>query len=414
MPKKNRGKKNANPQKAKSVTPTTQSIGAGDAPVLDHRFNDDLLMGMGDQQLARTTYPELFHVLDFPELREQFQKYNKQADKAKAKVHLIGLLAVMLATLALGSSAMAPILDAILHLDGLNDRTVKTLKFIQNLSIGFEVLGLIGSAIAIGGIGIADWKAKWLQCRLMAERLRQWHFQLMIHKGSEIESSCDPTKLQAKQHFVSERNKWFLAFVHLHEGCLDSQLHELVESPESKYISLHDGESQYSANSPIVLKVFEAYRVLRLKHQALYAAHKLQKKTSIPLWKPHRWPLPVLQSRLSTVTSSCLIGALCVSAVILVSHFFDWPIAHTAALPAVILCLLVLTAAIRAVQDGLAVREEVQRYVDYDGEVRYLLTKFEGSNDQAEKLRFMHDMERAVVDELKDFLRAHSESKFIV
>jgi len=160
--------------------------------------------------------------------------------------------------------------------------------------------------------------------------------------------------------------------------------------------------------------VFEAYKELRLRHQATYAAHKLQRTTNQPLWKPHRWPTNVLNDRLTRLTSGCVMVALGVSAYIVLGHFLHWPGAHSVALPALILCFLVLTVATRGVLDGLAVREESQRYSDYVGEVRYLLTKFEASHDSEERLRLMQDMERAAVEELKSFLRAHTEAKFIL
>jgi hypothetical protein len=248
----------------------------------------------------------------------------------------------------------------------------------------------------------------------MTERLRGWHFQMLIHRGREIEESCNRDDPTAIERFRERRAVWFATFKHQHEQTLDSQLHELIEAPEACYTSLHDGSTPYSAGSPVQERVFEAYRELRLRHQATYAAHKLQRSTNQPLWKPHRWPIKVLIDRLIGLTSSCVIGALVVSGYIVGGHFLHWPGAHSVALPALILCFLVLTVAARGVLDGLAVREEGQRYNDYLGEVRYLLTKFEASHDPQERIRLMQDMERAAVEELKGFLRAHSEARFIL
>ena len=177
---------------------------------------------------------------------------------------------------------------------------------------------------------------------------------------------------------------------------------------------MHEPTTPYSKDSSALERVFAAYKTLRLKHQADYAAHKLQKETDQPFWKPHKWPINVLKGRLTAIVSTCLLLALAVSAYIVVGHFAHWPLSHSVAVPAFILCLLVLNVATRAVLDGLAVREESQRYVDYAGEVRYLLTKFDSTHDPFEKLRLMQEMERAAVEELKSFLRAHSEARFIV
>ena len=79
-----------------------------------------------------------------------------------------------------------------------------------------------------------------------------------------------------------------------------------------------------------------------------------------------------------------------------------------------IIALLILNVATRAVQDGLAAPEELQRYNDYAGKIRYLLQRFDDSRDVDEKLLMMGEMERAALEELKGFLRAHFEARFIV
>src|SRR4051812_30592584 len=52
----------------------------------EHRFNDDLLASTADQDVIKRLYPDLFHVLDHPELREAFARYNERANKAKSRV----------------------------------------------------------------------------------------------------------------------------------------------------------------------------------------------------------------------------------------------------------------------------------------------------------------------------------------
>ena len=383
-------------------------------PVLEHRYNDDLLAEQEDREYARTIFPDLLHVLDHPALRGEFERYNVMSNKAKRWVHRLGLFAIALAAIALLSSAATPILNGILEIRDLDPWVVAQVKTLKGVAVWFEIAGLIGAGIAIGGLWISKQKKQWLQCRLMTERLRVWHFQMLIHRGKDIEESCNTADPQAIQNFEEKRAKWFTVFKHEHEGKLDSILHNLIESPEASYIPLHDGLSPYSPARPVLDRVFEAYKALRLKHQAEYAAHRLQKSTDEPIWKPHKWPVNVLKSRLSTVTGTCILVALAVSAYIVFGHFAHWPAAENNALPALILCLLVLNVAARSVQDGLAVREESQRLSDYAHEVGYLLTKFETSNDRDVKLQLMQDMERAAIEEMKDFLRAHFEARFIL
>jgi hypothetical protein len=385
-----------------------------DQPVFEHKYNDDLLAHAEDQEAARQLYPAVFHVLDHPKLREEFSRYNELSNRSKRRVHRIGLIAVVLAAMALFSSAATPILKDVEEIPNLSHSAISTLQTLQSVSIIFEIAGLVGAAIAIGGLWISNSKKQWLEGRLMTEKLRAWHFQTLIHRGAEIEESCDPENPDAVKDYQEKREKWFTAFLQQHRGKLDSLLHDLIESPEAQYTPLHDPQSSYSHRSKVLPAIFEAYKALRLKHQADYASHKLRKDTDQPFWKPHKWPTTVLKERLKGLSSACILGALAVSAYVVMAYFGNWPLAQSPALPALSLCFLVLNVAARGILDGLAVREESQRYVDYSGEVRYLLTQFESEKDQKEKLLLMQDMERAAVEELKGFLRAHSEARFVV
>ena len=89
--------------------PTGKDAMTKAAPVLEHRFNDDLLISEHDQQLAQDEYHEIYHVLDHPALRDEFLRYDAVANSAKLWVQRIGLLAVLLATTALLSSALTPL-----------------------------------------------------------------------------------------------------------------------------------------------------------------------------------------------------------------------------------------------------------------------------------------------------------------
>lgn len=413
-------KKKQKPNPKPASTALTPAAGIQDTPkmatvdpALDHKYNDDLLAGPDDQATAKILFPQVFHVLDHPELRDEFAKYNALSNRAKRFVHRLGLFAIALAALALLSSAFTPILKAVEGIPNLSPNATRVIQWLQSASIILEVLGLVGAAIAIGGLWISDWKKQWLEGRLMTEKLRAWHFQTLIHRGKEIEESCDSDP-NAVAAYREKRTKWFTAFLHQHRGKLDSQLHELIEAPESSYTALHEHPSSYPPNSVALEAVFEAYKALRLRHQADYAAHKLRKDTNQPFWKPHRWPTSVLKERLGSLSSFCIIGALLASAYVVVAHFAELPLADSPAMPALSLCLLVLNVTARGIMDGLAVREESQRYVDYAGEVRYLLTRFENASNPAERLQLMQEMERAAVEELKGFLRAHFEAKFIV
>jgi hypothetical protein len=374
-------------------------------PELEHRFNDDLLIGDADREDARKLFPGIYHVLDHPELREEFARYDGMANRAKTWVQRLGLAAIGLATLALLSSAIVPTLNAAGYAP----------RWLLDLSLACEVAGLTGATIAAGGVALASRKRKWLEGRCATEMLRQWHFQLLIRRGREVEASCDAADPKAAQDaFRALRAQWFSPFRNELRGKLDSLVEDLIERPEAGYRWLHEPKTDYTPGGPVVEAVFAAYRQLRFRHQDQYVAYKLQRSTDAPPWLPLKWPATVLQKRTEGLASSCLIGSLFVSLFIVVGYSAGWAGAHSPALPTVIIALMILNVATRAVQDGLAVPEETQRYNDYAGKIHYLLSRFDASNDAHEKLRLMDEMERAALEELKSFLRTHSEARFLV
>ncbi len=368
---------------------------------LEHQFNGDLLISTHDQELAKKVYEEIFHVLDHARLREEFGRYDNAAMASKSWVHWIGMLAILLAAIALIGSAITPVVHQ-LHPP----------EWVHSALLAAEIGGIVGVIIAAGGIALSKRKDVWLRNRMMAEVVRLWHFQSLICRGKQIDSCYVAADHKAgRALYRQERDVAFQTFLHEWTTAPDSHLKELIENPAEGYEMLHDERAPYPAGSPVIDKIFQAYKAIRFKHQANYAGHKLQKKTDrLSILK---WPAAVLQSRIQFFTSMCLVLSLGCSLLIIVGHWTQWTWTEPY-LPAAIISLLVLNVTGRAVQDGLAAPEEFQRYNDYAGKIAYLKQRFETVQTNEEKLNVMVEMERAALEELKGFLRAHDEAKFIV
>jgi hypothetical protein len=372
-------------------------------PVLEHRFNDDLLISQHDQDLARKEYPAIYHVLDHPQLRNEFLRLDAVANRAKLWVHRIGLLAVLLTVFALTGSALTSVIHQI---PSVPDWVFTGLFWA-------ELGGVLGVVIAAGGMWIGGPKSKWLQARMLAEVLRQWHFQALICRGKEIEASCGMDDSEGPSQYRKSRDLQYQKFLSEWAGATDSHLTDLIENPEAGYQLLHDERTAYTPGSAVLESIFGVYRSMRFKRQSNYATHKLQKNTDKP-FSILKWPAAVLQQRTQGLAAFCLLASLGCSLVIVVGHLANLEFAHHIAWSAGIIVLLVVTVAARAVQDGLAAPEELQRYNDYAGKIRYLLGRFDASHDAAEKLELMVEMERAALEELKGFLRAHFEARFVI
>ena len=85
------------------------------------------------------------------------------------------------------------------------------------------------------------------------------------------------------------------------------------------------------------------------------------------------------------------------------------PIAHV-----VVIWAAIITLAIRALEEGFQPGREIERYRHYRFAVAAIRDRFDEAVSPAQKLVVMADMERLSFDEMKDFLRTHLESRFVL
>src|SRR5258708_39225724 len=78
-------------------------------PIHDHVFNNDLLVNDKDLEYARSQFPEVVHILDYPRLREMFGEYEKDANEARDRVRRLGFTAGIFAPFSPFSVATKPL-----------------------------------------------------------------------------------------------------------------------------------------------------------------------------------------------------------------------------------------------------------------------------------------------------------------
>ena len=213
----------------------------------EHIFNDDLLMSQADLAYAKSQFPEIIHVLDYPRLREKFAAYEKEANRAGDRVRCLGFTAVVSAMLALIAIATKPVWPGA--------------SWTRWVALVIELVGMCAALIAAGGLWLGPWKRRWLESRLMTERLRQWHFQLMLRRGREVDSSGEGQN--AISAFKQERDRWFEDFLTTCEGKLDTQLELLTNEPGDTGVWLHAPPTNYDDKSTLVSNVLAAYEIGR-------------------------------------------------------------------------------------------------------------------------------------------------------
>ena len=361
---------------------------------------------MNDKDLAyaRSQFPRISHVLDHPQLRAKFAEHDKAANEAGRWVRRFGLGAVICAGVALFALATEPLWDKV--------------PLARGFALGFEIVGLFGALIAAGGLWLGSWKQRWLESRLMTERLRQWHFQLLVRRGQQIEASCAGPSAVAE--FEKERERWFAAFLKSHEGKLDAHLESLTGEASHAETWLHNAPTAYSRESEAFAEVFSAYEGLRIEHQYNYAVWKLRKSTDKPLWHFLEWPAIRQMAVLSGASSACFVFALGCSAILIYGHIAF--LAGNHHLPHIVeiyartgaIVIALSGAALRTIQEGLAPGEDIERYNDYRGRTAQLCDRFKHTTDMQERLHLMEDLEVACVDEMKGFLRTHHHATFVL
>jgi hypothetical protein len=306
-------------------------------------------------------------------------------------------------------------------MDGAKERTVAfdaaqrryAVYALDSLRVIFEICGLIAAIIASGSLWLGPWRKRWLEGRFMTERLRQWHFQLLVCKGSEIDSFLNQHTPISLEAFRSSRKIWFDDFLHEYAGKLDSRMDSLTSDPDFASDWLHS-RTAYTPNSSALKMISAPYLRLRINHQYDYATHKLSETTDHPFWQFLKWPLLRQDSAIRSAVSFCFVVALLSSVGIIFNRYFDVKPNLDLYLDIAAMVTAILGVAFRTVQEGLGITRDIERYRDYRGKVRRLLLFFENTEDLQQRLQLMQEMELMVVDELRSFLRTHRGANFVL
>lgn len=364
----------------------------------EHKFNDDLLTADRDRTLAAKLFPELMHVLDFPELRRLFVSHDLRTNRAKRQRRRAGIAAILLGVAALLGASAEPL-------------------YRSSLGAGWpELIGgacaLFGVAsVLVGWIGIFNMSSKrrWLCGRLMTERLRQFHFQTFTCRMPEILASLSDQ--QARQRFLAARDAWFAQFRISYEERLEAKLQEVLADHAEDDFWLHSFEKlpPASGQGGSLDRIFAAYRLLRYEHQMQYAIYKLR-ETDALLSNSARRQFEILRG----VGLGCILIVLAVHILIALSLLRSWlaPVdldwLHVGV---VWVAFAALTA--RALEEGLQPAREVERYTRYRAALTRLLAHFD-VGDPEQKLAAMRETERLVYQEMRGFLQTNEEARFVL
>jgi|GEM_PF-1105428 len=387
-----------------------------------HRYNDDLLLASEARERAQKEHEQVFHLLDHYELREVFRRENDAANRSKWCSHVAGFWAVTSAFLALAGAASEPLWG---HLGP---------PWPSVIVIASAVLGLFSVLISALWLMYGKRKSAWLHSRLYTERLRQFHFQSFVWRLPEIVESLKAGG-NFEREYRAKRDIWFNKVNFEMQGKGDAQMSALLHPTAVPPIWLHNNAT--GREEPIVpdapgvnlQPVFRAYEVFRFDEQQGYAEYMLRltnrpNSADLPnsrrrkvtwLWYPGiNQPL---RTRLTALTSLWIVS---IAALVLMhlgvlgSYIVDrgfwsgaWP--HVT-----IVWVALMAVAVKTLSEGFALKREVERYEEYRVVVSSLKQAFLAAETPRRKLQLMIEMEKASFEEMRVFLRSHSEATFIM
>jgi len=380
----------------------------------EHKFNDDLLLLESDLRLAAKKYPSNFHVLDHPALRRLFVEYDEPARRAKSKGLMFGLLAIALGFCALAAAAGEILVMSACGACGPPDVTGQAEFSSRLLTVVFFACAL--ASVLIGGLGVlvGPRKREWLHNRLMAESIRQFHFQTFAFRLPEILASLKDDAAKAK--FRQDRELRFESFTARMVGRIDSVFAAAIQEEEDFGPWRHDGarskEPSTAPESKDLDPLFEAYRELRILHQLGYAQYKLQND----LGKISAFPRTQL-AVLSRAAFVWIILLLVLHVGLLAGAFSHGPVKTVLHSPEAIVAIIwvaLAALATRAIEQGLQPEREIERYQQYRSAVRGILGRFDEASSQTAKVKIMREMEQLAVQEMQNFLITGERSRFVI
>jgi hypothetical protein len=283
----------------------------------------------------------------------------------------------------------------------------------ERIGLAAAVAGILSVVIGFWGLLYAGSKREWLHRRLMTERLRQLHFQSFVARFPHLVASL--RSLEARRAFRAERDKRFERFHRDYAGSLPAELTAIIEKdrPEQVWLEGEPSDEPVQVHADDVDELLAAYRELRIVHQLRYANYKL--RLDGPL---RALPLRVQERLLTGFATACVLALfalhLWIATELASGHGLSTGPASHALLHVGTIWLAVLALSVRALEEGLGVRRENERYRDYRFAIEGIRARFDATRDVAKRIEIMADMERLAYEEMCSFLRVANDTRFVM
>jgi len=351
--------------------------------------NDDLMVRKETRAIWRQNRPTAFRVLDWPELRQEFELHDAPASRGKRASRIQGLLSVALAGLGIIVLAVTTVLPA---------------EALHAVTLAALLLMFLGGGLAIAHRLLLSSRDVWLGHRYWAERLRQLHFQSLLVHFDLVCAAITDRKHLAELHRL--RGVWLDDFK---SEARDprAQIKEICEDRAATRTWLrpdwHEARS-FRAEGPNAEALFEALGKQRIGIQYHYAKLNLGDDIYSPSVRT-RLLKGVASAMTGLVVGIALIGivTLAIGHPVLGIGLSGWTMLVGVA------SAIGLTS--RATNDGLQAEADDERCQWYFEAVGNIKERFE-SADSVGRLVALRQLEEVAYRDLRLFLRAHKAANF--
>jgi hypothetical protein len=373
---------------------------------LDNPFNDwpnsDLLIDVEDRAFFARHYPQFAPIFDWPELRSLFVTYDSAAASARTHSRRSGVVAVAFGLLGLIIAAVIPLIDdAPAHRFGDHSP---------------NVLGAVAGALAIVSIAIGytqvlrgKEKIQWLMNRFWTERIRQFHFQLIVNNLPLVIGA-----LQSKDHlkdWLDFRKSALDVFQHEYlRGAQDKVHHlDLDEAEDSPWIVQEwDRAGPVPPESKELDQFLKVLELQRFAVQERYAERKLLTG----------WHSPESRSQWVLKWSDFFTGLMLFATIAVGFVSFYALISEASPVYRLVAGCIAATAsslvvALRALKEGLLFNADAERYKWYLAAVRTLYRRYEHA-ELPRKLFLLRELERTAYQEMRRFMLSAARARFVM
>jgi hypothetical protein len=385
-----------------------QDLSARLAGPFDNPFknwpNNDLLVDVEDRAFFARHYPVFCPIFDWPEIRSLFEEHNALAATARKHSRRAGIFAVACGFLSLSVAAGVPLAAELSKNTALSELRIQA------------VLGAVAAALAIVSIFIGytqvlrgKEKARWLTNRFWSERIRQFHFQLIINNLPRLVSAL---KVNAKlREWLDYRARELDRFKHIYLRGVEDKLNHLEADEAEDHPWLFeewDEPGPIPAESPEFDKVLELLEQHRFGIQQRYAEKQLL----------NGWHSPQTRAQMVSKLSDVLTGLILLATIaagigaVIAFRVNGNPTSRLiAGLVAAIASAGVV--AMRALKEGLLFNDDAERYKWYLAAVRSLRARFEPA-DRPKKVLLLRELEHVAYQEMRRFMLSGSKARFLM